>query len=120
MGHVHLKRSLHIKRLNGTFLFVGQICAQDKVIVFTKHEAVIPNIEKFSASERAIFAVITRIRHSGLYETSAEEIMQSAALTVKPLNDINRWHIHFIHANLEVLKSLHQSSVDFLTLKENL
>lgn len=51
IGNISLERSLHVKRFNETLLSVGQICNQDKVVVFTKHKVVILNITKFSASE---------------------------------------------------------------------
>lgn len=115
-----MKKSLHVKGLHETFLSVGQICDQDKLIVFTRHEAVTLKITKFSASNEENVAVILRIKHGGSYESSAEEIMQCDTLTAKPSNDINLWHMRLIHVNLKVLKSLQQSSVDFTTLKRNL
>lgn len=91
-----------------------------KVVIFTEQEAVILNFTKVSTLENIIVAVMSRIKHRGLYGISTEKVMHFAALTARPSNDINLWYMRLNHVNSKILKLLYQSTANFQKLKRNL
>lgn len=116
--NISLKGSLHVDHLNGTLISVGHICDQGNTVVFTKDDAVILNLTKFSVRDNDIIEVIPRNKHSRLYES--DRISSSTAMSAKQSADINIWHQRLVHTNQKVLKQLHRTASNFPDLKGHL
>lgn len=111
---------MHVDKLNGTLVSVGQLCDEQKTIVFTKSEAIILEVTKFSVKKEKIVAVVPRNKQSGLYESPQLTSHSVLALATKQSTDIKLWHQRLVHANVDTLKSLHKTAKDFPNLKGTL
>lgn len=107
LGPLSLPDSIHVKNLNTTLVSVPQICDQDKIVVFTKSEAVILDTNKFAADRALIDVVVSRDKESGLYMFPNN---RNVAPVANAGLDISLLHQRMIHANERVVrKSLKQA-----------
>ena len=86
--------------------------------MFTKLEAVILNMDRFSVKEDKIDAIIKRNPKSQLYEIEPTSL--SKAKHGKVPSNINIWHKRLAHRNVKVLKSLCENTEDVPRLKGKL
>ncbi len=67
--------------LNGTLVFVGQICDQEKIVVFTAKETVILNNNSFSVNESDVLKIVKRQKQTGVYmfnESKEQKVMSAS------------------------------------------
>lgn len=112
VGSIPLVDSIHVQNLNNTLYSVGQICDNDKIVVFTKENGVILNLTGFTVDSDNVIAIAKRnSKGSGLYEFNGSPKHSSMAVKSSP-SDINLWHNRLIHVNKKVLHSLNKLTRD--------
>lgn len=115
--NTNLKNNVHVDRLSGTLVSVGQLCEEQKTIVLTENKAIILDVTKFSVEKEQIVAVVLQKKQSGLYELSQMTSHLVPALAAKQSTDIKLWHQRLVHANVDTLKSLHKTAEAFPNLE---
>lgn len=68
LGFIQLKNSAHVDKLNGTLVSVGQICDDDKGIIFAKKEAIILNLNKNSVNNGDVVMIVPRNDITEMYK----------------------------------------------------
>lgn len=104
MGEMKLKDRVHVEELNRIPVSGGQIWDQEKTVVFTKDEAVILDMTKFSLHTDDIKAIVPRNKRNGLCESSTLTARLGTTVKVKQSENINLWHQRLVHAHVKVFK----------------
>ncbi len=98
---------------------MGQICDQEKIVVFTSKEAVILNNNSFSGNESDVLKIVKRQKQTGVYVFN--EAKEQKVISARYQNEnIDVWHRRLIHKNPKILKMLYRTAVSFPKLKGNL
>lgn len=98
-GSITLEDAVHVDQLNSTLVSVPHICDLKKIVVFTKNEAVILDISKFSVDESIVDCVVPRDTKTGLY-IFKQELNAHANASL----DITLMHRRLIHSNEKVVR----------------
>jgi len=101
LGNLEIPDALHVEGMNGTLVSVSQICDQDKIVVFTKKEAIILDTSSFAVKESLVLCTVPR-HDSGLYHFKAASHTSKSA--IRDPQRIQLIHRRFIHANEYIVR----------------
>lgn len=87
-------------------------------MLFTKNEAIISDLSRFTINSNKVIQVVKRNRISGLYSFILSK--SEKPLSSKVSKEINPWHQRLVHTNIDVFKGLHQTVSSFPKLKSTL
>lgn len=107
----------HVNGLNETLMSVGYICDFDKIVVFSKNQAVVLEKSKFTVNEDDIISIADRDQRTGIYESNNATNM---AYSTKLSTGINLWHGTLSHTNVKILHALPDNCSDVLNICGNL
>lgn len=90
MSGLKLEDSIQVDGLNETLISVGQVCDSEKIVVFTKNEAIIVNQPTISFQKKDILTLVPRNQKSKLYEFLDLEKLHGKLGSISRKSDI--WH----------------------------
>lgn len=79
VNSLSLKDAMHVPSLNDTLLSIGKICDNGNLVVFTKNEAVVVDLSKFTVDEENVVPVFRRDETTRLYALSGKLISPQVA-----------------------------------------
>lgn len=103
LSRLKLQKSVPVNGLNETVMSVGKVCDNDKIVAFTRKQAVILNISEFTENENDIISVAHCNIRSRMYEITQFTEM---ACKAKIPTDINLWNRTLLNTNVKTLKTL--------------
>lgn len=115
LENMELQNSVHVDGLSDTLVSVGHVCDADKIVVFSKNEAVILDKSSFSVDKNDVVVIVPRDKNTALYEFTNNP--QPKAYSTRVSNDLNLWHRRLVHTNVKVLKILQEHTKDIPILK---
>lgn len=103
-GSQKIQNAVHVNGLNAPLLSVGQICDEDKIIIFSKKAAIIMNTKEIQVDTELIQDIIPRDTHDGLYKIHNTATEGHGFAGKGQSFPTMLWHNRLVHLGYESLR----------------